>query len=356
VTNKYDSKENDNLEFHDFPGYGTYASIGEYFSRNVVLSNACDVYVLVYKDRLRYRDIEIIKHVKLKLSRPFLLVKSFIDQAAKQPKKTINQNVNVSSYETYKQLKKIANAEKNHSNFDKLFDNQHFKLEDLNVDFVCCTNEQSKLAGEFVKFNEILNRIVEICPSVKLKNELLEFCLKQSRELISRKRNEMKKGIKKASFISGLSDLVPLAGTIANMGILVEEIRKYRICFGLNQECINELLNYESVRGVGYEQKINSIKEKYANLVNYSSSLVNQHSLALGSIATGLAINAALLAVGISTFGLSCVLSAAVTGPISYYLARSVLTKALSEMQNDSLDIVNMIEEIQKKKKTENKP
>lgn len=56
------------------------------------------------------------------------------------------------------------------------------------------------------------------------------------------------------------------------------------------------------------------------------------------------------LGINIATFGAGCLVSAAITGPLSFYLCRKVLKKALDQMSDDALKIVEEIhKEIQNK-------
>ena len=68
----------------------------------------------------------------------------------------------------------------------------------------------------------------------------------------------------------------------------------------------------------------------------------------IGALSIGISVAQAItsavsFSINIATFGAGCVLSALVSGPVSFILCKNVLMKALDEMEQDALQIIELI-------------
>ncbi len=125
--------------------------------------------------------------------------------------------------------------------------------------------------------------------------------------------------------------------------MFVLKVTRYREYFCLKREYINELgkkynITDEKVTNI---IKIVAVDAKYVNIKNFVLSIIGALSIGI-SVAQAIT-SAVSLSINIATFGAGCVLSAVVSGPVSYILCKNVLIKALDEMEQDALQIIELV-------------
>ena len=230
-----------------------------------------------------------------------------------------------------------------------------FERKNLKLFLISCKkgNETKFEMNSF--FDEIFkclpNELNDTSALTSTNNNGVNVFLNLSRNEIHRIRKKLEKRILGLSLLSATTDLIPIGGQIADMSILIGECTRYREYFCLNKEYINELAKKYNVSDdkVSSILKIIAFDAKYLNLKDFILGLIS--AISIGISVFQAVTSAVSLGINIATFGTGCLVSAAITGPISFYLCKSVLQQALNQMENDALQI---IEEIHKEIKDKN--
>lgn len=329
----------------DFPGSATCGSQEEYLSK--YLSNDdCHTYVVFYTERITYSEIELVKLIKTQLRKRAILVRSKADDDIENLK---IDDENLSDDDLFKKLKiDIANEIKNQE-FNRLFDST-FSISDLKVFSV------STKAGNEKKFemNDLLNEIFNFLPDEldeENANEMPNiFLLESAKEEFKKIRINLEKRILTLAFLSAASDIFPIGGQIADLAIIIGECKRYKKYFCLNKAYINELGKKYKIdeKEIGNILKKVAFDAKYLSIKDFALGLLSASSIGY-KYARGV-LGAVALNINILTLGIGCVVSACITGPLSFILCKSVLNKALDQMESDALKI---IEEIHKQLKQE---
>ena len=82
-------------------------------------------------------------------------------------------------------------------------------------------------------------------------------------------------------------------------------------------------------------------KNEYLNLKDFVLGLISAVSIGISVFQA--VTSAVSLGINIATFGAGCLISAAITGPFSFYLCKNVLLKALEQMEEDALRIIEEV-------------
>ena len=241
------------------------------------------------------------------------------------------------------------NYEVNQQEFDSYFD-KTFERKDLKVFLISCKR------GYETKFemNKFFKEIFNCLPnelSDQTEESLSNVFLNLSKTEIHKIKEKLEKRILGLSFLSAATDILPIAGQIADVTILIAECTRYRNYFCLRKDYINELgtkynISEERVASI---LKIVAFDAKYLNLKDFVLGLVS--AISIGISVFQAVTSAVSLGINIATFGAGCLVSAVITGPLSFYLCKNVLNKALEQMEQDALKI---IEEIHKEIKLKN--
>lgn len=343
----YSWKEKPTILLKDFPGFGLCKEpIVENYMNKYLLKDNCHVYIVFYTERLTSCEIELAKLIKTKLKKHVILARSKIDRDFAE----LSENEeNKSDLTLFKILKMRLNYEVNQQEFDSYFD-KTFERKDLKVFLISCKR------GYETKFemNKFFKEIFNCLPnelSDQTEESLSNVFLNLSKTEIHKIKEKLEKRILGLSFLSAATDILPIAGQIADVTILIAECTRYRNYFCLRKDYINELgtkynISEERVASI---LKIVAFDAKYLNLKDFVLGLVS--AISIGISVFQAVTSAVSLGINIATFGAGCLVSAVITGPLSFYLCKNVLNKALEQMEQDALKI---IEEIHKEIKLKN--
>lgn len=343
---KYSWKNRPSILLKDFPGFGLTTTIEEY-SDLYLKNDNCHIYIILYTERLTKTDIKLAKLIKTTLNRPVILARSKTDIDFEN---TIDDLLDKSEENVFRELKRRLNYEINQQEFDIDFDDS-FPRQDLKIFLISCKqgNEDRFEMKDLIK--EIFASLPDELGSSDNENKS-NVLLTMSRDEIKHIRDKLEKRIVGLSTLSAVTDIVPIAGQIADLGILIGEVTRYRDYFCLKKEYIKELGKKYDIKEDRVTDiiKIVSVDAKYINIKNFVLSITGAVSIGV-SVAQAIT-SAVSLGINIVTFGAGCFISAIISGPISYYLCRDVLKKALDQMEIDALQIIELIHlEIKDKEK-----
>ncbi len=265
----------------------------------------------------------------------------------------------------FAELKLQLNYELNQQEFDHLFEDETFKRNDLKIFLISCRIGYEEKFEMKKLIKEMFLNLPDELDSESNENRSNLF-LSLSKTEIHNIRKKLEKRIFNLSTLSAVSDIIPIAGQIADMGIIIGEVTRYRDYFCLKKEYISELGKKYNVSDdrVTNIIKIVAIDAKYVNIKNFVLSITGAVSVGI-SIAQAITSSVALgsilknymnlkfsfiylvlfVGINLATFGAGCFISALFSGPVSYILCKSVLTKALEQMESDALKIVELIHE-----------
>ena len=361
---KYTDPKSPSIIFVDFPGH---SKIGytkgnskiETYYNNYINNCKCDMYVIVYVQRLNYEDIELAK--KIRENRPNSPIFLIRNHAESDYDKKKTENPKLSDKQIYDLMKIDLKAELNDIAFKDMF-SERFKKSDLEKRhfFISAKidNFEQFQFGEFKNAlnnsmpdefddsntdpNNYYNKLSGSLSKINPKDKDEKF-LKNAKEKISEIRKDLEKRIKKLAILSALTDIVPIGGTIADIAILIGEITRYRNEFGLKKEA---LIAFGEKLGIPLDNLVN-----IAEIVGLDSKYIHIKNLVftfIGAVSIGLQVamnitQAVSIGINIATFGIGCLVSAAISGPISFILCDKVLTKALDDMENDSMKIIELV-------------
>jgi len=341
----YSWKLKPSIILKDFPGFGLCKQpVVETYVNKYLFNDNCHLYVILYTERLTSLEIELAKLIKTKLKKHVILARSKIDRDFNDLKE---ENTNKSDDVLFKELKTKIQFELNQTEFDTYFSDSTFERKNLKLFLISCRkgNETKFEMNSF--FDEIFkclpNELNDTSASITAINNSGNVFLNLSRNEIHRIRKKLEKRILGLSILSATTDLIPIGGQIADMSILIGECTRYREYFCLNKEYINELANKYNVSDdkVASILKIIAFDAKYLNLKDFILGLIS--AISIGISVFQAVTSAVSLGINIATFGTGCLVSAAITGPISFYLCKSVLQQALNQMENDALQIIEEI-------------
>jgi len=167
------------------------------------------------------------------------------------------------------------------------------------------------------------------------------------------KKQFLQKRITKFAIAAAVSDIVPFAGTVVDVIIIVAEVKHYRKCFGLTSKDFEGIASYLNVDDISRNTiaKVVGIDGKYVHIKNLVMTTLSAVSIPVGSIIANAVVGAVSLGVGVATLGIGFAISAAISGPISYVLTKKVLTKILNDMEADSLKMIDLLLEAKKEQR-----
>lgn len=343
----YSWKSKPTILLKDFPGFGLCKEpIVENYVNKYLLKDNCHVYIILYTERLTSAEVELARLIRTKLKKHVILARNKIDREVFDLKE--NSPIK-NDLILFKDLKMKLSYELNQHEFDAYFDKE-FTRGDLKLFLISCKRGYEQ-KYDMMKFMEEIFKCLpeELSDSSGLAHT--NVFLNLSKNEIHRIRMNLEERILGLALVSAATDMLPLAGQIADMTILISECTRYRNYFCLKQDYINELgkkynISEERVASI---LKIVAFDAKYLNLKDFVLGLVSAVSIGISVFQA--VTSAVSLGINIATFGAGCLVSAAVSGPFSFYLCKSVLKRALEQMEADALKI---IEEIHKEIKENN--
>lgn len=334
---KYVWDQHPEVNFIDFPGFSCYSSANEYADK-WLNKHICDMYILLRRDRIDFRDVDIAKYICEKLEKPFVTVRSFADiNCEKIFEDAKNLGKNVSDEEA---LQQIRNSEKININMYKDKFNESFKQSDFIPYIISCKS------GDQMKFEmeDFIDYLISKAPTA-LSGKLAESCFIAGKKQVRQKRIALEKRIKILATASGATDFIPFAGVAADIGIIIGEVFYYRECFGLKNSDLEELakvlkINADETRKIS---KILGLDSKYLNIKNLVLTTLSGLGIAFGAVITKTIFGAAGFGLGLLSFGIGSVVVGAITAPISYMLTEKVLKKILCQMEYDAMRMIDLL-------------
>lgn len=364
--NRYFWDKYPNIQFIDFPGFGTF-EIKDY--EKVLNSTKCDFYILIHSHRLELKDVQVANIIISKLKKPFLTVRSNteshidkyidvnerilveaelrlfdrlnkdLDSESKNIKKCelVNKLTNIEG-DGLKMVKKDSMDQLNE--FNSFFQKQDLKKELLEPFHISCKEE---FAHKY-EMKQLNDKIIELAPQI---SEILkERRLICGKSIIREKTKYFLSRIDNLAWLSGLTDFVPFGGVAADIAIIIVEVMSYKDSYGLSEEKILQIARYYNVSNERAAEigRVIGLESKYLNIKNLVLSMLSAMSIGLGTATAKLIFDVASTAVGIATFGVGTLVLGLISGPISFFLTRKVLMKILCMMEYDTLLMIELME------------
>jgi hypothetical protein len=339
----YSWKEKSTILLKDFPGFGLCKEpVVENYINKYLLKDNSHIYVILYTERLTSSEIELARIITTKLKKTAILARSKTDRDIADLSDNNNEKTGA---ELFKELKLRLNYEINQQEFDAYFD-QSFERKNLKVFLISC---KKGLETKY-EMNNFLQEIFKCLPNELSDDEncscsgmTSNLFLNLSKREVNKIKEKLEDRILGLSFLSAATDALPIAGQIADLSILIGECTRYRNYFCLRKDYINELaMKYNiSEDKIASILKIVAFDAKYLNLKDFVLGLISAVSIGISVFQA--VTSAVSLGINIATFGAGCLISAAITGPFSFYLCKNVLKKALEQMAEDALKIIEEI-------------
>ena len=342
----FSSPENKLVKYLDFPGYGQ-IELDDYYK--LCKKENCDMFLLLFQRSFSLNDLKLIKYIHKELKKPIFIAKTNIDKMFNDKAflRTCNDNKNKTLEKIRETTEKQKNELKEHISKGEIFGSSY---DQVKIYLVSCNQEQ--ILGPFdlntlVKdmHNSIENRIT--------KDFIVQNTCLLGKELIHEKKLSLQRRIKTLALVAGATDIVPIAGGVANIAILIGEAVHYQKCFGLTEEYLKRIaiilkIDYKQIEKIGSIIGIVGEKAKYANMRNFVTIILAGLQIGISST-LNVALGATSIALGILTFGISFAVTTAISAPLSYILTKKALNKILETMEKDSLKLVDLLLEEKKK-------
>lgn len=276
--NYYTWGENKELEFWDHPGYTSSDVIEKYF-QNFLQKRLCHIYIILY-NRLEENDVKIAKYIFNTLRLEFLMCRTHSDNHIKQILKDAEEkNKKLSVEEAFNEYKENSLRVLDKEKYTKYFDAKFTKELCKDRTFFISCDRDNHTKYEWENFNE---KILELSKP-DLAEKLAEFSpFTSGKKVIRKKREALEKNILGLSIASAATDIIPIAGIVADLGIICYEAKRYQNRFGLTQENFDKMADLFDV----------TLKERQSisRIIGLDSIYVNIKNLVLlllGSIPGG---------------------------------------------------------------------
>ena len=336
----YSWKEKSTILLKDFPGFGLCKEpIVENYINKYLLNDNSHIYIILYTERLTSCEMELARIIRTKLKKNVIIARSKIDRDMADL--LIDNETNEA--DLFRELKFRLDYEIYQQEFDPYFD-QSFERKNLKIFLISC-KKGCETKYEMTKFLEEIFRCLpnELNDDENSSLGVSNVFLNLSKKEVNKIREKLENRILGLSFLSAATDVIPIAGQIADLSILIGECTRYRNYFCLKKDYINELgTKYKiSEDKIASILKIVAFDAKYLNLKDFVLGLISAVSIGISVFQA--VTSAVSLGINIATFGAGCLISAAITGPFSFYLCKNVLLKALEQMEEDALRIIEEI-------------
>ena len=277
--NYYTWGENKELEFWDHPGYTSSDIIEKYFQR-FLSTKPCGIYIILY-NRLEEHDVKIAKYIFNTLGLEFLMCRTHSDNHFKQFLKNAEEkNKNISDEETFNEYKQNSLSVLDRGKYSKYFDAKFTRelCKDRTFFISCDRDNHTKYDWKI-----FIEKILKLANS-DLAEKLAEFSpFTSGKKVIRKKREALEKRIVTFSIASAATDIIPVAGAFADLGIICYEAKIYQNRFGLTQENFEKMADLFDVK---YEER-----QTISRIIGLDSIYVNIKNLVLlllGSIPGGI--------------------------------------------------------------------
>lgn len=280
----------DNIVLYDFPGLNS-IPWEEYIK--YVTKQSCDIYIIMHS-ALYENDIKIAKHISNQLKKQFFFCRSYTDlHVEKFLDDAAETKVEMDEQEAIDKNKSktlgVFDREKFGSYYDKNFTKELCKLRTYNI---CCGKKFRKY-----DWNDLNKSILD--NAKKLSPEIAENIAEHSpflvdKKLLRTKREALQKRIIPLSVTSGVTDFVPVGGSIADIIIIITEVERYRESFGLTEDLFKEAAD-----SLNFDDQLKN-RQEIMRIIGIDSFYINMKNLFLTilsglSIPTGIAITKALI-------------------------------------------------------------
>jgi len=272
----------ENIVLTDFPGLNS-IPLKDYI--NLVTEQSCDIYIIMH-DALHENDIKMAKLMFNELKKQFFFCRSLTDKGvetildyAEEKREEMNEQ---EAFEKHK--KETLNVFENQK-FNSYYDNNFTKeLCKKRTFCVCCKLKNFRKYDWNDLIKEIRTLINEMSPEIARQFAINSPFLTDKR-LLREKREALEKRIVPLSVASGITDFVPVGGVIADIIIIVDEVKRYRDGFGLTKDLFKEAAD-----SVNFDQQVEK-RQNIMEIIGIDSFYINIKNLVL-TILSGLSVPA----------------------------------------------------------------